>query len=154
MTDKASPDSSDDPVDEPVVGELIEEEVARDVVVDQDATEDIRVGSPFAVDPKPIAGSAIRVGPRPIEPFYDVGPLRYTAMGSVGAAILVLGFALVAVWWFPSGGTIITGLGCALSVFGMYSPRRYVAGGVLGLHLILFMACYSQVMSQQTSNLP
>jgi hypothetical protein len=108
--------------------------------------EEIRVGSPFAVDPRPIAGTVIqRQRARP-EAFYDVGPLRYTAMGAVAAATLVLGFAAVAAWWFPGGGTIIAALGCALSIFGLYSEKRLAASGCLLLHLVLFMVSYSRAI--------
>jgi hypothetical protein len=109
--------------------------------------EAIRVGSPFAVDPNPIAGTSIqrrRVKP---EAFYDVGPLRYTALGAVSAALLVLGFAAAAAWWFPGGGTIIAALGCALSIFGLYSNRKMTASGCLVLHLLLFMISYSRAIT-------
>jgi hypothetical protein len=107
----------------------------------------IRVGSPFAVDPSPIAGTSIqrrRVRP---EALYDVGPLRYTALGAVSAALLVLGFAAAAAWWFPGGGTIIAALGCALSIFGLYSNRKITASGCLVLHLLLFMISYSRAIT-------
>lgn len=109
--------------------------------------ESIRVGSPFAVDPNPIAGTSIRLRRVKPEAFYDVGPLRYTAMGAVSAAVLVLGFAAAAAWWFPGGGTIIAALGCALSIFGLYSNRKLVASGCLVLHLMLFMISYSRAIT-------
>ena len=109
--------------------------------------ESIRVGSPFAVDPNPIAGTSIRRRRVKPEAFYDVGPLRYTAMGAVSAAVLVLGFAAAAAWWFPGGGTIIAALGCALSIFGLYSNRKLVASGCLVLHLMLFMISYSRAIT-------
>lgn len=109
-----------------------------DAVVEDALTTDIRVGSPFAVDP------TIPAAARPIEPFYDVGPIRYTAMGAVAAAIMVLGFASVAAWWFPSGGALIAALGCVLSVFGLYSAFRKTAISLLAIHLALFVLSYSR----------
>ncbi|MDF1840986.1 MAG: hypothetical protein P1U77_06085 [Rubripirellula sp.] len=111
---------------------------AEDAVVADALTTDIRVGSPFAVDP------TIPAAERPIEPFYDVGPIRYTAMGAVAAAIMVLGFASVAAWWFPSGGALIAALGCVLSVFGLYSAFRKTAISLLAIHLALFVLSYSR----------
>ena len=65
--------------------------------------DEIRVGSPFRVDPKAISGTVIQRPRSQPETFYDVGPLRYTALGAVGAATMVLVFAAVAAWWFPGG---------------------------------------------------
>ncbi|MEM8666196.1 MAG: hypothetical protein AAGG48_01685 [Planctomycetota bacterium] len=99
---------------------------------------EIRYGSPFAIDPLFAATN------RPIEPFYDVGPIRYTAMGAVAASVMVMVFGLVAVWWFPSGGALIAALGCVLSIFGMYSAFRGTAVGLLAVHLILFVLSYGR----------
>lgn len=105
-------------------------------VVEADTTNTIRVGSPFAVDPM--------APPRRVEVLYDVGPLRYTAMGAVSASVMVAGFGLVAAFWFPSGGALIAALGCLLSIFGLYSNFRYVAAGLLVTHLSLFVFSYIQ----------
>ncbi len=113
----------------------------------------VRSGSPFAVEPAnpddpdglwqdlPVEEEALTP-----EAFYDVGPLKYTAFGSVAASIMVLCFAIPACWWFPAGGTLIAGLGCALAIFGLYSPRKTIAGVCLMVHLTLFLVCYSQFM--------
>lgn len=98
----------------------------------------VRVGSPFAVDP--LESPPKRV----IEPFYDVGPIRYTAMGAVAASIMVLFFAVIATWWFPSGGALIAALGCVLSIFGMYSAFRITSVSLLTLHLALFVLSYGR----------
>ena len=111
---------------------------AGDVTAVGEIPADVRVGSPFAVDP------TIPAAKRPIEPFYDVGPIRYTAMGAVAASIMVLGFASVAAWWFPSGGALIAALGCVLSIFGMYSAFRKTAISLLAVHLLLFVVSYSR----------
>ncbi|MEE2934794.1 MAG: hypothetical protein VYA84_02240 [Planctomycetota bacterium] len=111
---------------------------AGHVVVEDTSTTNIRVGSPFAVDP------TVPAAERAIEPFYDVGPIRYTAMGAVAAAIMVLGFASVAAWWFPSGGALVAALGCVLSVFGLYSAFRKTAISLLAIHLALFVFSYSR----------
>lgn len=104
--------------------------------------DEVRVGSPFAVDPV-LANTANR----PIEVLYDVGPIRYTAMGAVAASIMVVGFGTAAAFWFPSGGALIAALGCVLSIFGLYSHYRYVALGLLTLHLCLFVYSYGQSLS-------
>ncbi|MDG2219922.1 MAG: hypothetical protein P8L85_00980 [Rubripirellula sp.] len=111
---------------------------AGDVAAEDALTADIRVGSPFAVDP------TIPAAERPIEAFYDVGPIRYTAMGAVAASIMVLGFASVAAWWFPTGGALIAALGCVLSIFGLYSAFRKTAISLLAVHLVLFVLSYSR----------
>lgn len=113
--------------------------------------ETIRVGSPFAVDPA--ASSADSPATQTISPkvspelFYDVGPLRYTAMGAVAAAVMVLGFAIAAAWWFPAGGTLIAALGCLLSIFGLYSPVPMRSAGCLVLHAALFIVCYARTIA-------
>jgi hypothetical protein len=105
---------------------------------DADLAEIVRVGSPFAGDPRPLV-----IDP-PIEVVIDGGPLRYTAMSAVAAAAMVLGFAAAAAWWFPAGGTMIAALGCVLSIFGLYSTYRYSAGCLLLLHLALFIVSYGR----------
>ncbi|MFK8113507.1 MAG: hypothetical protein AB8B91_14980 [Rubripirellula sp.] len=99
--------------------------------------ETIRIGSPFAADPFQL---------QPVEVLYDVGPIRYTAMGAVAASVMVIAFALAAAFWFPSGGTLISALGCALSIFGLYSNYRYVAAGLLATHLGIFTYSYIQTL--------
>lgn len=101
----------------------------------------VRKGSPFAVDPPPLAPQI-----RPIEVVIDGGPLRYTAMGAVAAAAMVLAFAMAATWWFPGGGTLIAALGCVLSIFGLYSNYRYTAATFLLFHLALFIASYGRTI--------
>jgi hypothetical protein len=99
------------------------------------------VGSPFAEDPFEIDNS------RPIENLYDVGPVKYTAMGAVAASILVLGFAAAAAYLFPVGGAMVAALGCLLSLFGMYSPWRLASAGLLAVHLFLFLLSYGRTMT-------
>jgi len=97
----------------------------------------IRVGSPFAVDPVPSLPES-----KPAEAFYDVGPIRYTAMGAVAASAMVLVFGAAAAWWFPTGGVLIAALGCALSLFGMSSAYRITSIGLLATHLGMFVYSY------------
>jgi hypothetical protein len=114
--------------------------IASTMVV-ADPAKPIRIGSPFAVDP------VLPKQPKKVEVLYDVGPLRYTAMGAVSASAMVVGFGLVAAFWFPSGGALIAALGCVLSIFGMYSNFRYVAAGLLVAHLGLFVVNYVQSLA-------
>ncbi len=100
-------------------------------------------GSPFAAAGSPTAAVAIEP---PIEALMDVGPLRYTAMGAVAASAMVLLFAATASWWFPTGGTMIAALGSVLSILGLYSPYRFTASVLLGLHLCLFLFSYTQLL--------
>lgn len=104
----------------------------------------IRVGSPFAVDPPmPLAVPPLATA-GPIEPLADLGPMRYTAMGSVMASAMVVGFAVAALGWFPAGGTVIAALGCVLAIFGFYSSYRIAAAVLLAVHAGLFLANYAQ----------
>ena len=112
-----------------------------EVVGSPQAPSAIRIGSPFAVDPAGI------IPAKPVEVFYDVGPLRYTAMGSVAAATMVVGFALAALLWFPTGGALIAGLGCLLSIFGLYSSYRKTALLLLFAHLGIFVMTYYRSLS-------
>ncbi|MDA8742994.1 hypothetical protein N9N28_00045 [Rubripirellula amarantea] len=108
------------------------------------AGETVRVGSPFAEGtakaPPPLAAAPSG------ETFYDVGPMRYTAMGAVSAAIMVVFFAAMAAWWFPSGGTLIAGLGCVLAIMGMFSHFRNLSVGLLVVHVVFFLTCYSRAL--------
>ncbi len=106
------------------------------------SVESIRAGSPFAVDPEPALPE-----PKFIETFYDVGPMRYTAMGAVAAAVMVFGFGAVAASWFPSGGVLIAALGCGLSLFGLASTYRITSIGLLVANLGLFLFCYSRSLA-------
>lgn len=105
--------------------------------------ETIRIGSPFAVDPVPVAPT-VQTPAMSVEAIYDVGPLRYTALGAVTASVLVMGFAIGATIWFPAGGTLVAALGCLLSIFGLYSPIPMRSAGCLVIHAVLFMLCYSR----------
>lgn len=114
---------------------------------DAQDTEAVRVGSPF------VSGSA-KATPPPLEPpapltadqIHEVGVLRYTAMGSVAAAILVAFFAAIAMFWFPVGGILIAALGCILSLFGLMSQFKKMATGLLVAHLAFFVLSYSVVL--------
>jgi hypothetical protein len=101
----------------------------------------VRLGSPFAEDPFETDDAP------PIENLYDVGPLKYTALGAVAASVLVLGFAAAAAYLFPAGGTMVAALGCLLSLFGMYSPWRLASAGLLAVHLFLFLLSYGRTMT-------
>ncbi len=114
-------------------------------LIEPEGTETpIRTGSPFAVDPPE---AFILATSRPVEVLMDVGPIRYTAMGAVAAAGMLLAFAGVAAWWFPVGGTMIAALGCVLSIFGLYSPYRYTSVVLLTCHLALFITSYARSLS-------
>ena len=117
----------------------------RTVTDGDDQPIDVRVGSPFtegtAVPPPPLIES------NEAESIYDVGPLRYTAMGAVIAAAMVLFFAAIAAWWFPPGGTLIAALGCVLAIMGMFSHFRKISAAVLVLQVLLFLTSYSRTLA-------
>ena len=105
--------------------------------------ESVRVGSPFAVDPPPVRVVVAKEA-LPPEQIYDVGPMRYTAMGAVAAAVMLIGFAVAAAVWFPGGGTMIAAWGCVLSILGLYSPMSRRSAGCLIVHTALFLICYAR----------
>ena len=142
--DVASEVAKSGPADAEARGERANEEseVAVEPIaarlVESDSAPSIRVGSPFAVDPAVITSTG------PTESIYDVGPVRYTAMGAVVASAMVLGFACAGAWWFPAGGTLVAALGCLLSIFGLYSTYRFSSAGLLVVHLCIFALCYGR----------
>ena len=138
-TGDAKPRGLNSPTEGGETGEA--EPIRASLVQTTDDSPPIRVGSPFAVDPiDPLVGIPVKQ----IEPFLDVGPIRYTAMGAVAASIMVLGFAGTAAWWFPTGGALIAALGCVLSIFGLYSTYRFTSVGLLAVHLCLFVVSYGR----------
>jgi hypothetical protein len=107
----------------------------------------IREGSPFAVDPEP-SPSDEEFGQVPLtaEAFYDIGPMRYMALGAVLAAAIVLLFAAASAYWFPGGGLLVAGLGCLLAMLGFFSPRPRTAVGLLAGHLALLATAYIRML--------
>jgi hypothetical protein len=107
----------------------------------------IREGSPFAVDPEPLSQQhELEDAPVPAEVFYDIGPMRYMALGAVLAAAVVLLFSAASAYWFPAGGILVAGLGCFLAFLGFFSPRPRTAGGLLIVHLCLFVTAYVRML--------
>lgn len=96
-----------------------------------------RVGSPFSAAP-----SGKTTQHRPVIALHDMGPLQYTAMGGVVAATMLLGFALIALAWYPSGGCIIAALGCGTATLGLHSKFKRTTTGMLVTHACLFVACF------------
>ncbi|MEM9368599.1 MAG: hypothetical protein AAGD07_21610 [Planctomycetota bacterium] len=66
-------------------------------------------------------------------------------VGALCGAAVVACFSLACVAWFPPGGTLVSGLGCALSVIGLFSRRPVWGSVLLVLHLCAFAACYYQL---------
>ena len=109
----------------------------------------IRVGSPFHEDPAdlPPAGSPSFIPMASGEAAYgEFGPFIYTAMGASAAAVLVLLFAAIGAWWFPTGGALVAVLGTVLSVVGLFSTKRYryAAMATLPMHMGLFFLSYAR----------
>ncbi len=120
---------------------------------------EVRLGSPFASDP-PTAASAERVSNATElessgtkaessggEYRWQLGPLRYTALGAVFAAALASGFALAAAWYLPSGAIAVATLGCGLALFGLHSPRPITAALLVLVHLALFLLSLVRVVT-------
>jgi len=101
-----------------------------------DETPD-RIGSPFAAAP-----SGKKRQRLPAVALHDLGPLQYTAIGGVVSATMLLGFAILALAWFPPGGCIIAALGCATATLGLHSKFKRITTGVLISHACLFIACF------------
>mgnify|MGYP003675123996 CR=1 FL=1 len=129
--------------DVPILASLVDPHAVRSKanlssLSEQDSA--IRMGSPFAREPEPPEQPA-----RAEDVFFQATPLRYTSIGAVAAATLVVLFALGGTIWFPTGGTLVAGLGCLLSILGLYSHQRVAAASLLAIHLVLFVASYSRV---------
>jgi len=126
---------ADDEASQQEIGESSGEQSASTSAVS------IRKGSPFAIDPleEPSAPADINL--------YELGPVRYTAMGAVVAATMVLFFALLAAWKFPGGGALVAALGCLLATFGLYSTHRKTSLSLLAIHLLLFLVSYGRTLN-------
>ena len=145
-----NPDANQRDVDSaevPIIAKVVGDGEPNDMVGEESDAKpkEIRTGSPFASDPE-MTPSQDAAQTRKLEKFYDVGPLRYTAMGAVAASAMVIVFASIACWWFPGGGALIAGLGCALAAFGMFSHMRTPAIGCLVVHMALFVVSYSRLL--------
>jgi hypothetical protein len=100
----------------------------------------VRLDSPFA------ANTATVIKQRhPAVDLQDVGSFHYAAMGGVVAGIMLLGFAIGGLVWFPAGGCVIAALGCAVATLGLHSGYKRSATGILVLHVSLFVACFGNV---------
>ena len=121
----------------------------EEVQVDDNANDDVpvmarvvddtpdRIGSPFAAAPSRKKRQQI-----PAVALHDLGPLQYTAIGGVVATTMLLGFAIIALAWFPPGGCIVTALGCATATLGLHSKFKRITTGMLVTHAYLFVACF------------
>ncbi|XZE53146.1 hypothetical protein SH139x_004868 [Planctomycetaceae bacterium SH139] len=152
MNDSAGPsESSTDPqfASQPGEGEIFE---AR-VINPSTAQAGIRYGSPFAVDPQPghhydgqgIAAATV-VPESGAAAAFEAGVANETAAGGVIAATVILPLAGIALWLFPLGGMIISGLGVALSVIGLTTRRQRWSTGVLVIHICVFVAAYFRMI--------
>lgn len=99
---------------------------------------DVRQGSPFA------AGTGTRA---PAERRLDLDAgAAGIAWGGVWAAWLILPFAVATAWSFPLGGMMIAGLGEALSVAGLTSPKPRWAVAALVIHGALLAISLIQLL--------
>src|SRR6056297_300060 len=115
-----------------------EEEIFEGRVVDPASPETgIRHGSPFAGGPQTgphhdgqgIAG-ATAVPESGAAAAFEAGVANETAAGGVIAATVILPLAGIALWLFPLGGMLISGLGGALGVIGLTNRRQRWSAGV------------------------
>lgn len=105
-------------------------------------SSEIRRGSPFAAGTdRPVIAATV--------PFHQEEvwvPESGILQASVIAALIVLVFSVACWRLFPAGGILVTGLGCGLSILGMFSSRLVGAALCLIAHSVLFAACYMQMM--------
>ena len=137
-TEDQTGDSNTD--NSPYIAKLISEPSPKG-----EGDEEVRVGSPFRVDPP-----ARAVGQASGEAAYaDYGPFLYTAIGASTAAIVVIAFAALGCFWFPPGGVIVAILGSALSLVGLFSTKRFriAAMAALPIHVGLFFLSYTRSLS-------
>ncbi len=73
--------------------------------------------------------------------------MQYTAVGSLIACVVVLGFAIPAARWFPAGGVAITVLGLGLAIFGIQSGRVKESLVLVAAQLVLFLYCIAASQS-------
>ncbi|TWU02016.1 hypothetical protein [Neorhodopirellula pilleata] len=69
------------------------------------------------------------------------GVLRSAIWASAWVAI----FSLACYQYFPGGGVLVTALGCALAIVGLFSSRPIPASVLLIAHAGLFFACYQRL---------
>ena len=143
--DTSPQQSTDDDLQQPPAGTPSEvSNTSNDELSDEapvvarivDETPD-RIGSPFAAAP---SGKTVKQSQ--IIAVHDLGPFQYTAMGGVVAAIMLLGFAIPALFWFPAGGCIIAALGCGTATLGLHSKFKRITTGILISHTCLFLNCF------------
>jgi hypothetical protein len=152
MNDSAGPSASS--TDPQGASQPAEEEIFEARVVNPLSTEaGIRYGSPFAVDPQPgpqSDGQGISGSPAVPESgaaaAFEAGVANETAAGGVIAATVILPLAGIALWLFPLGGMLISGLGGALSVIGLTTRRQRWSAGVLVIHICVFVAAYFKMI--------
>lgn len=152
MNDSAGPAANS--TDPQFAAQPGEEEIFEARVVDPSPTEaGIRYGSPFAIDPQPaphydgegIAGGAA-VPESGAAAAFEAGVANETAAGGVVAATVILPLAGIALWLFPLGGMLISGLGGALGVIGLTTRRQRWSAGVLVIHICVFVAAYFKMI--------
>ncbi len=97
----------------------------------------IRVGSPFRIDP-PVVRIRAEAAQRMRRQF-ERGVMQFTYNGSLIASALVLGLAVPAIWGFPLGAALISGLGGFLAMFGLWADYPRLAFGLLVVHVCLFV---------------
>lgn len=97
----------------------------------------VRSGSPFRTDP-PVVRIRAEAAQRMRRQF-ERGVMQFTCNGSLIASALVMGFAVPALWGFPLGAALISGLGGFLAMFGLWADYPRVAFVLLAMHISLFV---------------
>lgn len=127
-------------------------------------TSPLRVGSPFsagstdppdinrpsAVEGRPAVDAEVTIDnvrsvdgttPQPISD--DVRPpILPASQAAMTAATILVAFSIASSVYFPVGGVAISVLGIAMSLASWTPQRPWLAIGLLGIHGLLFIACY------------
>jgi len=105
-------------------------------------SEQVRTGSPFresAAAPEVTLNTDSKASG--VERL-DVGARQSTAAGAAFASAIILVFASVSAWSFPTGGIFVASLGCLLAVTGLASRLVKTSLICLLLHLTCFATCF------------
>ena len=137
----SEPNPSPTPPDQSVSDAASDPQTGNVVSADAEPSP-IRRGSPFAAGTdRPVIAATMAFHQEEVWV-----PESGILQASVIAALIVLVFSVACWQLFPAGGILVTGLGCGLSILGMFSSRLVGAALCLIAHSVLFAACYMQML--------
>jgi hypothetical protein len=107
-----------------------------------------RKGSPFApgtAKPSEAFAHAFQRLALPQESIGE-GVWRETAASATFASVMLVGFSLLATFYFPAGGLAIGILGLSMAMLGLSSRYKRLSLGCLIAHCILLSICYAAIL--------